>query len=225
MRYLEVSVHQPPDRRNPMHQFVVDDDRYDGTMLLHRRRHGDDEHAMLFHVAGPPDPYERVLAQRHSVREFELSPCRDGTSYLYVRAALTDRDRPLADAFARPGLIVVTPVEYRTDGSVRVTAVGPAATVQAAVEAVPETTDVDVRRVGDYSAGLVDSRLDLTRRQFEAVATAVDCGYYAAPREATLEAVADRLDCSTGTAGELLRRAERTVMSNLVDGGPRYSRS
>jgi hypothetical protein len=220
MRYLEVSVRQPPDRRNPMHQFVVEDGRYDGSALLHRHRHDEAEHAMLFHVAGPPGPYEDAIGDRPSVREFELSPCRDGTCYLYVRAELTDRDRPLADAFAQPGLLVVTPVQYRADGTVRVTAVGPAATVQAAVEAVPETSAVDVRAVGEYFAGRIDAGLDLTERQFEAVEAAVDSGYYDAPRGATLEAVADRLDCSTGTAGELLRRAERTVMTNLVDGGP-----
>jgi hypothetical protein len=220
MRYLEVSVHHPPEDRNPMHQFVVEDDRYDGSVLLHRYQHTAAEHAMLFYVAGPREPYERTLARRSSVREFELSACPDDGCYLYVRAALTDRDRAFASAFAQPGLVVVTPVEYRTDGTVRVTAVGPAETVQAAVDAVPETMGVDVRAVGEYFAGRVDSRMDLTERQFEAVTAAVDCGYYDAPRGATLDAVADRLDCSTGTAGELLRRAERTVMANLVDGGP-----
>lgn len=60
----------------------------------------------------------------------------------------------------------------------------------------------------------------MTGRQFEAVRAAVDAGSYRAPREAGLAAVADRLDCATGTAGELLRRAERTVMANLVASGP-----
>lgn len=220
MRYLEVSVDQPPADRNPMHQFVVDHGGYEVSRLLYRYEYAEAEHAMLFHVEGPREPYERALAGQESVREFDLSPCPDGSFYAYVRAGMTDRDRAFADAFSQPGLIVVTPIEYRADGTVRLTAVGPAETVQAAVEAVPEAMGVDVRAVGEYSAGRIDPRLELTQRQFEAVAEAVECGYYSAPRAATLEDVADRLGCSSGTAGQLLRRAERTVMANLVEGGP-----
>lgn len=220
MRYLEVSVDQPPADRNPMHQFVVDNGGYEVSRLLYRYEYAEAAHAMLFHVEGPRDPYERALAGQEPVREFELSPCPDDSFYVYVRAEMTDRDRAFADAFSQPGLIVITPIEYRADGTVRLTAVGPAETVQAAVDAVPEAMGVDVRGVGEYFAGRIDPRLELTQRQFEAVAEAVECGYYSAPRAATLEDVADRLGCSSGTAGELLRRAERTVMANLVEGGP-----
>jgi predicted DNA binding protein len=79
---------------------------------------------------------------------------------------------------------------------------------------------VDVRAVGEYLAGRIDERLELTQRQLDAVEAAVETGYYSATREATMEAVADRLDCAPGTAAELLRRAERTVMSAVVAGGP-----
>ena len=111
------------------------------------------------------------------------------------------------------------PVEYRSDGTVRLVVVGPTAAEQAAVEEVPETDEVEVLAVGERLAGRIDSRLDLTRRQFVAVTVAVESGYFEVPREATLEDVASRLGCSTGTAGELLRRAEREVMADLVSGG------
>jgi hypothetical protein len=220
MRYLEVSVHQPPDDRNPMHQFVVDHESYVVSRLLYRHQYASDEHALLFHVEGPNGPYEDALGEQSEVLDYELSPCPDESFYLYVRAELSESDRSFSDAFAQPGLVVVTPVEYRSDGTVGVTAVGPAGAVQTAVDAVPETMGVDVRSVGEYFAGRIDPRLELTQRQFEAVQTAVDAGYYSAPREATLADVAARLDCSRSTAGDLLRRAERTVMTNLMAGGP-----
>lgn len=216
MRYLEVSVEQSAADRHPMHQFIVDHDAYDVTRLLYRHQYSATDHAALFHVEGPPNPYESVLADQSSVTDFELSPCPDTSFYLYVHAKLPPADRAFADAFTHPGLLVVTPVEYRSDGTVRVTAIGPAETVQAAVEAVPETMGVEVLTVGGFRAGRLDPGLELTQRQFEAVSEAVACGYYSAPRDGTLEEVASRLDCATGTAGELLRRAERTIMTTLV---------
>lgn len=137
MRYLAASVHQPPADRNPMHQFVVGHGDYEVSRLLYRDQYADAEHALLFHVGGPRDPYERALARQGSVREFELSSCPDDSFYVYVRAAITGRDREFADAFSQPGLIVITPIEYRADGTVRLTAVGPAETIQKPVEAVP----------------------------------------------------------------------------------------
>jgi len=220
MRYLEVSVDQSADERNRMHQFVVDHDAYEISRLLHRDRYAADEHAMVFHVEGPRGPYERALAGSDAVHDYAISDCTDESFYLYVRAALAGDDRTFADAFSQPGLVVVPPVEYRADGTVRLTAVGPADAVQSAVDGVPDRMGVDVRSVGTFDAGRLDARLELTQRQFEAVAAAVEAGYYATPRSATLDDVASRLDCSTGTAGELLRRAERTVMADLVAGGP-----
>lgn len=220
MRYLEVSVDHDPADRHPMHQFVVEHEDYESTRLLYRFQHDDTEQAALFHVEGPVEPYERALAAAPSIREFELSPCRDGSFYLYARESMDSESREFADAFAQPGLIVLTPIEYLADGTVRLTAVGPAETVQAAVEAVPATMGVDVRAVGEFALGRLDPRLELTQRQRDAVSEAVECGYYSEPRSATLADVAAGLDCSAGTAGELLRRAERTVMSHLVDRGP-----
>lgn len=219
MRYLEVRIEQSETDRNPMHQLLVEHDAYGVSRLLARERYGDD-HAMLFHVEGPTDPFETALEERSAVQAFELGRCADDSFYLYVRETLAGEDRAFSEAFSQSGLLLVLPVIYRPDGSVQVTAVGPADAVQAAVEAVPETMGVEVLTVGEYTSGRLDSRLELTQRQFEAVEVAVETGYYSATRDVTLSAVAERLDCSTGTAGELLRRAERTVMSALVARGP-----
>lgn len=220
MRYLEVRVHHAPDDRHPMHQFVVEHEAYEITRLLYRYQYADTEHAAVFHVEGPVEPYEQALSEQPSIQEFELTPCQDASCYLYVQETMEPDSRAFADAFSQPGLIVLTPIEYRADGTVGLTAVGPAETVQAAVKAVPETMGVDVCSVGEFALGRLDPRLEVTQRQLEAVSEAVACGYYSEPRSATLEDVATELDCSPGTAGELLRRAERTVMRHLIDRGP-----
>uniref|UniRef100_A0A7D6CQV6 Helix-turn-helix domain-containing protein n=2 Tax=Natrinema zhouii TaxID=1710539 RepID=A0A7D6CQV6_9EURY len=219
MRYLELSLQRPPAERHPMHQFVVEHEAYTASRLLYGHRYGD-EHVMLFHVDGPRAPYERALDDAPTILEYELAPCRDDSVYLYVRETLTGADRTFADAVEQPGLIVIPPLEHRADGTIRLTVVGPSEAIQTVVDDMSDAMHVDVLSVGKYRAGRIDARTDLTERQFEAVSAAVDCGYYHTTRDASLEDVADRLDCSSGTAGELLRRAERTVMAELVRGGP-----
>lgn len=57
----------------------------------------------------------------------------------------------------------------------------------------------------------------LTSPQREALVTAVDAGYFAIPREATMADVADALDISTQSASERLRRGiEEFVETMLV---------
>ncbi|MDZ7850528.1 MAG: helix-turn-helix domain-containing protein [Halodesulfurarchaeum sp.] len=53
----------------------------------------------------------------------------------------------------------------------------------------------------------------LTARQTEVFEAAHRAGYFEIPREATIQAVADRTSVSKSTASEILRRAVR----NLVD--------
>lgn len=216
MRYLEVRIDQDSSERHPMHQFVVDHRNYERTRLLYWDQYSADRQAALFHVDGPTKPFVSVLADRSSVIDFKVAPCPDDSFYLYVSEEMESTERAFAGAFDQPGLLLLTPIEYRADGTIVLTAVGPAETVQTAVNSVPDMMDVEILGVGEFLAERLDSRFELTPRQLEAVDTAVACGYYHEPRDATLEDVATRLNCSTGTAGELLRRAERTVMTRLV---------
>jgi predicted DNA binding protein len=221
MRYVRLALDQPADSRHPMHQFVVDHDDYRLSRLLEFAPPVDGVHTLLFHVQGPRHPYESALAEEDRIREYDLSPCADDSFFVYVRERLSKRGESFVAALSRPGLIVVFPIEYRADGTVRLTAVGPAGKIQRAVEETPAEMAVDVLSIGEYDARRLDAGSDLTDRQFEAVVTAVDCGYYDTPREGTVSDVAAELDCAPGTAAELLRRAERTVMGHVVSVGNR----
>ncbi|SFS32994.1 helix-turn-helix domain-containing protein [Halostagnicola kamekurae] len=203
-----------------MHQFVVEHDSYDASRLLYQHQYADDENAVLFHVDGPRSPYEEVLEDVPATLEFEIAPCRDETFYLYARGSLTESERVFIDAVFQPGLIAVPPIVYQTDGTIRLTAIGPSDAIQTAVGNISDLMSVDVVSIGEFRAGRINSRTALTQRQFEAVSAAVDCGYYRMPSEGSLEEIAARLECSSGTAGELLRRAERTVMTRLVGRNP-----
>jgi hypothetical protein len=220
MRYLRIAVHQDPAVRHPMHQFVVEREGYSVSRLLQYAPPTDGVGSFLFHVDGDPDPYKLALEGTESVSTYEISRCPDNTFYLYVREAIPEHSRDFVGAFDQPGLVGLMPVEYREDGTVRLTAVGPAEMLQTAVDETPDGMDVEVLEVGEYNARRLDAGSDLTDRQFEAVVAAVDCGYYETPREGSVEDVGERLDCAPGTAAELLRRAERSVMQSVVSTGP-----
>jgi len=219
MRYLRVAVHQEAAVRHPMHQYVVEHEGFDRSRLLQYVHATENPSTFLFHVEGTDpdfDAYEAALDDLESVVEHELSRCPDDTAYLYVREAVPEHAADFVGAFAQPGLVGLLPVEYRADGTVRVTVVGPAGRLQDAVDETPDRMTVEVLEVGEYDARRLDAGGGLTDRQFEAVAAAVDAGYYDTPREGSVEDVGERLDCAPGTAAELLRRAERSVMERVV---------
>ncbi|SDJ58952.1 HTH DNA binding domain-containing protein [Halovenus aranensis] len=220
MRYLELSISRPTEDRHPMHEFVVAHDEYTVARQLYHRQYAPSEHALLFHVDGPVGSYTEAIQAVPSVIDFEIAPCSDDSFYIYVRDEVTDPGRALIDAFSQPGLLLARPLEYRADGTIWLAVIGPAEAIQSAADTVGETTETEVRTIGEFPSSSIDSRVGLTERQLEAVTAAVDCGYYEVPRAAGIEEVAARLACSTGTAGELLRRAEQTVMADLVAGGP-----
>jgi predicted DNA binding protein len=60
---------------------------------------------------------------------------------------------------------------------------------------------------------------DLTPEQREAMMFALETGYFAIPRQSTLEDIADEFDISNQAASERLRRATATVLeASLTDG-------
>jgi len=220
MKYVRLSLSLPPDARNPMHQFVVDHEGYEASYLLQGNNIDDDVHTMLFYVDGHPiAPYREALEATENILEYAISRCPDESFYLYVRDRFSQTGRGIVDAVTAAGLVGVSPVAFRADGTMELTLVGPGGTVQRALDAVPDGIGVDVREVGEYANHQFEPSAALTDRQFEAVAAAVDCGYYDEPREGSTAEVAEALDCSPGTAAEHLRKAEARVMGRLVEGG------
>lgn len=57
----------------------------------------------------------------------------------------------------------------------------------------------------------------LSDRQYEVLVTAFDLGYFAVPRDATTEEIAAELDLSPSTVREHLQRAQRNVLTELLE--------
>jgi predicted DNA binding protein len=216
MKYVTFSLMTGPEKRHPMHQFIVETDGFEASRLVGSTV-TDGLHTAIFHVDGwPPAPYEDALATVETIQEYAISEQTNRTLAVYVREDLRSYDREITDAFGRPGLVTLLPVIYRADGPMEMTLVGPTPTIRTAIDEAPET-GVDVRDIGSYQARRIGGQRELTERQAEAVAAAVELGYYDDPRAASVADVGDVLGCAPGTAAEHLRRAERTVMRAHVD--------
>ncbi|MEF8781434.1 MAG: helix-turn-helix domain-containing protein [Haloferacaceae archaeon] len=217
LRFDEAVMH-------PVHRRLTNADAPVRDFLLHERRAEAGPDTLFFYVEGDRETYRAALEAAEPIREYDITPLSEGTCYAYVREATTEFDVQLRGAFDEPGLLVIPPVEFRSDGTARLTAVGEPGTLQTAVEEVPGTVRVDVERIGEYASPPAapdpGAGGELTERQRAAVAAAVDVGYYDIPRTGSVAAVADRLGCAPGTAAEHLRKAERTVMAAAVDRSP-----
>jgi predicted DNA binding protein len=222
-KYVRLSLTHDPAVRHPMHQFVVAYDGYEASNLLQVNYSEDvtdgefGVQTSLFQVVGSPiDPSEAALPQAEEILEYDLSARDDESFYVYVRSEPTDEDERLVGALQQSGLVVMTPVEYRSDGTIRLTLVGPGDAVQRSLDEMPAEVGVDVRSIGEYDARHFATGGDLADRQFEAVEAAVEYGYYEEPRTGSVADVAEDLGCAPGTAAEHLRRAEASVMADLV---------
>jgi predicted DNA binding protein len=218
MRYLTARLEQPEWMRHPMQEFLASSAAVQREELLGWNLSRDDVQLLLFYVEGDVDAYRDRIETIDAIRRFELTPVDDASFYVYVSQAHTDFEAPFFGAFADLHLVVVPPVRYGPDGDPEMTVVGTEESLRALVEALREQADVsvDVRTVGTYDRRHGTLAGELTDRQFAAVEAATELGYYAAPRAASLAAVADELDVAKGTASELLRRAESRLMTALV---------
>jgi hypothetical protein len=216
MKYLRLRLHHDAGTTHPMHAFEMRHDRIERAELLHWNTVVGETNAQVFRVRGDPEAFRSKLASRDATVAYSVTEAVDGVFYCCVRDRMTPADRRYLDAFARGTLVVLPPIRFEPDGTTELTLVGTAADLDAAVAALPEGMEPTVQSVGPYRRRAGSPVATLTDRQREAVAAAVDRGYYDSPREGTVADVAADLGVAPGTAAEHLRKAEATVMRRLV---------
>ncbi len=213
MHTARVALHVPEPALHPMHALVCESPVISREVVLEHDV-WDDLTALLLHADGDRDAYEQRLAALPQVEQWTTEADDNGGFYVYVRTALRDREAGYREALDRDSVLVVPPVELREDQTVRQTMVGESDELTAALEALPASIEVEVLRTGTYSR---DDGPALSDRQREALQAAWAAGYYALPRGGGTGEVADRLDCATSTASDLLRRAERRLVADALD--------
>lgn len=222
MKYVRCTLRFSESTIHPVHRFIEEHD----AMVKDRLLHGNITNTVdtyLFYVEGEMDAYARALDRVPQISGYEMTPI-GGTDtntgsqkfYAYVKQELIDTDVALFDAFTRDGIIIVPPVDFLGNGTARLTVLGESQTLEAALDAVPDGVRIDVDRIGEYDRyeGVFDP--GVTDRQYEAVVTAFETGYYDVPSRGSIAEIAGEMDCSTGTVSEHLRKAERKIIERFV---------
>lgn len=212
MKSLELEIEYDDATIHPIHAFVCESPVVEREVLLEGKRDGDTR-TLLFYVEGDCAAYESVLAERPGVLEYDVTPEGEGAFYVYTRVENRDAEVPVFEAFDQWTLVVVPPIELRSDRTARFTVVGHPDELQAAVDGMPDGAGPTVLRVGDCANAIDDG---LTDRQRSALAAAWDVGFYEVPRAGGIEDVASALDCAVSTASTLLRRAESRLVGDVL---------
>ncbi|SEP87330.1 helix-turn-helix domain-containing protein [Natrinema salaciae] len=216
MKYLDVTIEMPTWARHPMQEFCRQSDAMGQVELITWNVTGEGEEYAFFRIAGDIDAYRDRIEAVESVLEYNLTPIDDDSFYSYVVQRPREAERLWRQAFTSRNLVVVPPIRYDEDVRMTLTVVGDKDDLRALLEEFPAEFELTVEEVGDYDRRHATIAAGLTERQLEAIEAAVELGYYAVPREASLEAVAEALGCAESTASNHLREAESRVMERLV---------
>lgn len=219
MKYLELTVEMPAWARHPMQEFCRRSDAMGRVELITWNVTGDGEEYAFFRVQGDIEAYRERIRQVDSVLEYNLTPIDDTSFYSYVVQRTRDAEQLWRQGFMNRNLVVVPPIRYDEDVRMTLTVVGDTDDLQALLGEFPDGFDVAVEEIGDYDRRHATVLAGLTERQLEAIEAAVELGYYAVPRGASLEEIADELGCAESTASDHLRKAEARVMRRLVGRG------
>jgi hypothetical protein len=215
MKYARLRIDHDPETLHPMHAFEMEHDRIEAVELCHWNTVFDDTNTFVFRVEGDPDPFRTKLEARPATITYSLTPASNGVFFCCVRDRVTAVDEGFIEAVAQGTLVVKPPVRFNPDGTTDVTLLGAPEDVEEAIDRLPQGMDVTVRSVGPYRRW-GGRAADLTDRQRDAVTAAVEHGYYDSPREGSVADIADDLGVATGTAAEHLRKAEATIMRQVV---------
>ncbi|MFB6270101.1 MAG: helix-turn-helix domain-containing protein, partial [Halobacterium sp.] len=172
---------------------------------------------IMHYVHGDSDRFAARLADIEDVERYDVTDVGDDSFYAYLLCDVDGPARQVFGALTQGRLVVNHPIEWTESGTVLVSVVGPAAEVQAAVEDIPDPVEVSVREIGGVGQTADAVGGVLSERQREAVEAALALDYYAIPRGATLEDVADEIGCARSTAAEHLRKSEEKVFDALYD--------
>jgi predicted DNA binding protein len=219
MRYLRVRLDLPPELRHPMQQWARESEVMEREELLTWNVLPDREYEFaLFYVVGEQSAYREAIESVESIPEYTLTTIDDDSFYSYVHQETREADEAWRMVFAELNLVVMPPIVYDSRARTHMTIVGEEASLSTLVEQLEAgpNVSVEVLELGEFDRrhGTIAGRL--TNRQLELVETAAELGYYAVPREASLEEVAAEVDVARSTASTVLRRAESNVMQALV---------
>jgi len=218
VKYVDLRLRLPDDLLHPMAAFVRHEDvvAYE-ELLTWQVRPDDGIEYELFYAEADPERYRAAVAEVESIREFRVAPVDESSLHCWVCEETLPAVRAWRDAFLDRQLVVVPPIRFDADAVMGMTIVGDGSDVGAVVDSMPAAVDVTVAEIGTYRHRGGTPVAALSDRQREALETALSIGYYDVPRNGTLAEVADALEVAESSASEVLRRAERAIVTRVLE--------
>jgi HTH DNA binding domain len=149
-----------------------------------------------------------------TVSDVHLVP-GDGGTYAFVERSEYEFDPEILALISETRVGFVPPLTFCDTGELRFTAIGERRALSDLYEDVSAHLPVRIERLRTFHPHRPFP--SITDRQRRALAVALDVGYYEIPRTGSIDDVATALDCARSTAGELLRKAESTVVSESFE--------
>lgn len=214
VKRLVASVSYPEDLRHPIHRGLIEDDGAATEVALLTWGPVGDVSSLIW-IDAPRSTTSRLLGGIPSMQNDHLMPAAGGT-YGVVHQQSYDFPDPILEVTERAQTVFLPPLTFQADGAIETVVVGSANGLSRFVRDLEAIATVDIQSVQPYRQD--GPPADLTERQETALSIAARLGYYAIPREANVTDIADELACAPSTAGEILRRAERSLISAHIDG-------
>lgn len=218
MRYLTVDIH-PADGAvfHPLGAKLAREPALSREALHHVEYLSDGTVLLLAEGSGDQERYREIMADAPSVVDFLVS---GGDPWMAVsQFEPSETVQRFLELRRETDIVTTPPLEFTDDGALRVTLVGSDDAIQSLYHMLndDDAFDLDVRETGDYDPNQHTLGRLLTDRQRDVLEAAVDVGYYAEPRQATLADVAAKVGIAQSTAGEHLRRVESRVFEAIVN--------
>lgn len=212
MKRIQCSVTYPEQLLHPLHQKLMETESVTRAELL--MWSPTEDATTLLWCDSDQAAAKRVIETIDSLLVSNLVEDIDGT-YAFLQQDDYEFSAVLLDMITESQVIFLPPVVFLDTGDVQFEAVGETAALNAFHDELSEIGELTIEQVQEFERKNSPSRL--TDRQQAALDAAVSVGYYTVPREGTIADIAAVLDCSTSTAGELIRKAEAAVVQNHVE--------
>lgn len=214
MRTATIRLSAPSDGLHPADGDVADHPNIervaiDGVSLLE-----DDTGVALCRLRGDAEGLRDLLSESAGISAFHVSVI-DETIHAFVHFERTDTAAALLSLRRSHELVVRTPIRWLSDGRLEISAVGDDATLQDALDGLPDGLRVELVEIGEYAPETTRPESLLTDKQLEVLDAALATGYYEEPRRGTQADVADAVGLAPATVGEHLRRIEGKVLRSL----------
>jgi len=211
MKRIQFSITYPDRFVHPLHRRIIEGTEITRTELLLWSPTADA--TTLVWCDGGPDATATAVSEIDSLLGSHFVEGDDGT-YAFLRQGEYEFSTALLETIGDARVVFLPPVVFFDTGRVRFEAVGQRSALSTFHDRLSELGALTIERVHGFERTRPPARL--TDRQRAALDAAVSAGYYEVPREGTVADVAATLDCSTSTAGELVRKAEASVIRGYV---------